>query len=246
MKIDYAIVSSDNNSLYLDFWPYVSYIWKIKFDIEPVLLYIGEDSTNIQEEYGKVIKVNPSKEYPIHIQSLFVRYWYACSVDNKISIISDIDMFPISKKYFTDSIKDIDDSKYIHLNPCINQYGMIPSCYHVARGDIFREVLGIDCSFEDSLNMVEKNDRSKKENCPEYWFSDEIFATNRINNYKNKNIFEFIFRDGGQNGHRIDRGRWKYDVNLFKSDHYWDSHVIRPFKDNKEEIEKLFNLIIRS
>ena len=28
MKIDYVIVSSDDNPMYLDFWPIVSKIWK--------------------------------------------------------------------------------------------------------------------------------------------------------------------------------------------------------------------------
>ena len=35
--------------------------------------------------------------------------------------LSDIDMFPISKDYFIDSIKDIDIEKYIHLNPIVDR-----------------------------------------------------------------------------------------------------------------------------
>ena len=43
MKIKYAIMSSDSNPLYLDFWPIVSKVWKEKFDIEPILYYIDEN-----------------------------------------------------------------------------------------------------------------------------------------------------------------------------------------------------------
>jgi len=36
MKIDKAIMSSDDNPLYLDFWQSVSKVWKLKFDIESI------------------------------------------------------------------------------------------------------------------------------------------------------------------------------------------------------------------
>ncbi len=49
-------MSSDSNSLYLDFWPIVSKIWKKKFNITPILYYIDENhNIEISEEFGKVI-----------------------------------------------------------------------------------------------------------------------------------------------------------------------------------------------
>ena len=39
MKIKYAVVSSNNDPTYLDFWPYVAKAWK-RIGIEPVLLFI--------------------------------------------------------------------------------------------------------------------------------------------------------------------------------------------------------------
>ena len=46
MKINYVLMGSNNNPLYLDFWPIVSKVWKIFFNITPVLGLI----TNEKEE----------------------------------------------------------------------------------------------------------------------------------------------------------------------------------------------------
>lgn len=241
MKIDCAIVSSNNNKLYLDFWPYVSKIWKVKFDIEPILLYVGDDEPDISREYGRVIRVRPSTKYPEYIQSLFVRYWYATTLGDKVGIISDIDMFPISTYYFKDRIKDVEDGKYVHLNPCIGTYGLIPSCYHVARGDTFKSVFCLQDGFEESLAALEKNNRLAGQ---EYWFADEIFATKKIAEHNKQDAFVLMARANGQNGHRIDRSKWKYSESMLSQGYYWDAHMIRPVDKYKLEIEKLMGLII--
>ena len=40
MKIDYVLVGTNDNPLYLDFWPVISKVWKTVFNITPVLGYI--------------------------------------------------------------------------------------------------------------------------------------------------------------------------------------------------------------
>ena len=39
-----VIMSCDDNPYYLDFWPLVSWVWKEKMGIEPVLIHIGENN----------------------------------------------------------------------------------------------------------------------------------------------------------------------------------------------------------
>ena len=242
MKIDYAIMSSDSNDLYLDFWPYVSKIWKLKFNIEPILIYIDNEDKQIDTTYGKVYKIKPIDSFPIYIQNLFVRYWYPITISDKTTIITDIDMLPISQYYFKEQITNIDDDKYVHINPCIKSYGMIPSCYHIAKGKTYKEILDLSNSFELSLNQLNnfKNNRTNKE----FWFTDEMYASEKLNKIKDKKKIVLIERQDGQNGHRIDRENWIYDEKLIKSEYYFDSHCIRPIKMYKKEIDKLVNLIM--
>lgn len=247
MKIDVAIHSSDSNPLYLDFWESVSRAWKTKIGIEPVLIYIDHDYDTkiISEQYGKVIRIKPLGDIPLYVQCQTVRYWYATQLKDKVGIISDIDMYPLSKWYFKTQLLHLTNDKYVHLNPCMDTYGQIPACYHVAQGNTYANVLG-NYSFDEYMNKAidfsKSNDTSYADF--KYWFVDERYSTALINNYSDKSIFEFIKRDGGQNGHRIDRPNWKYDKKLVTDDYYYDSHSIRPFTNNATELNALVDLML--
>jgi hypothetical protein len=250
MKITKAIHSSDSNPMYLDFWPIVSKIWKIKFNIEPVLIYIDENhDIDISEEYGTVIKLKPVKDIPIYLQNLWVRYWYPSQSLEDTWIISDIDMIPISEKYFITNINQIDDNAYVHLNPCIDTYGTLPSCYHVAKGFMFKKILELHDKWEDSIlhlfNLSLGKDPGGHLFGKNHWFADEKYSSEKVLSYKNNNPNEVIFipRVNGQNGFRIDRTDWVYDEKLLEQDYYIDSHSIRPYSLYKTKIDELINLL---
>ena len=248
MKIDKVIHSADNNALYLDFWPLVSKIWKKKFNIEPVLIFIGDKNTKIDETYGTVIKIEPIKEIPIYLQTLWVRYWIPSTESETTWMISDIDMFPISKDYFLKQIKDVEDDKYIHINPCVDEYGTLPSCYHIAKGKKFTEVLELSRDWKTSLEEVYNSNLGSDPGAhlsgKECWFADERYANLKIIKYPKKWDLVFLNRNGGQNGRRVDRSNWNYDPKLIREGWYYDSHSIRPYKKYKKEIDKFVNLIL--
>ena len=250
MKIDKVVHSSDNNPFYLDFWPIVSKIWKQKFKVEPVLVYIGDEDIKIDDTYGTVIKMTPIKNVPIYLQTLWIRYWIPSTEPDKTWMISDIDMLPISEKYFKQQLEEIDDDKYVHLNPCVDEYGTLPSCYHVAKGRKFTEVLELPKSWEESLRMVYDSNLGADpgahlagKNC---WFADERYANLKVIKYPKKWDLVFLERHGGQNGRRVDRGNWSYDPELVVNGWYFDSHCIRPYHQHKQEIDNFVNLILKN
>jgi hypothetical protein len=251
MKIEYSIMSSDSNNLYLDFWEPVSKIWKNKFNITPILYYIDENQTlEINEDYGKVIRLKPIDGIPVYLQCLWVRYWGFSNFLDDVCILSDIDMLPMSKKYFVDNISNIEENKYVHLNPCINSYGMLPSCYHVSKGINFKKILQLHDNWEDSIKHLYSlnigNDPGYHLSGKNHWFADERFSSNKILEYRNSHPDEIILldREGGQNGFRVDRGGWGYEPELVKQDYYYDSHSIRPYSVHKSEINGLIDKIL--
>jgi len=252
MKIEYAIHSSDSNSMYLDFWPIVSKIWKVKFDIAPLLIYIDENhDIDIDDTYGEVIKFKPVKDIPVYLQNLWVRYWYPSQKPDSISILSDIDMLPLSRKYFVDNIAEIPDDFYVHINPCLESYGIIPSCYHIGRGSKYKEVLDLHDNWEDSIkfifNLKNGKDPGGELSGKDCWFADEYYGSKKVmERFHGSGDVVLIPRDGGQNGFRIDRPAWGYDPDLVSQEYYYDCHSIRPYQDHKEEIDKLVDLIIGS
>jgi hypothetical protein len=250
MKIKYSIMSSDSNRIYLDFWPLISKLWKKVFEIEPILYYIDKDhNLDIDETYGKVIKLKPVPDVPIYLQCLWVRYWSFVEYPDDVCVISDIDMLPLSKKYFIDSIENIDESKYVHLNPCIDSYGTLPSCYHVCKGSKFSQILEIDTDFSKSVTSLNNQNIGRDPGFhlagKTQWFADEKYSSDKILKYMQTHPDDIVFlkRDGGQNGHRIDRLRWTYDVDKLTSGGYYDSHSIRPYNQYKNEINKIADLV---
>ncbi len=246
MKIDIAINSSDSNSLYLDFWPSVSRAWKEKLHIDPVLIYIDNDyeTANISEKYGEVIRIKPIPTIPIYVQCQVVRYWYATQLGEKVGVISDIDMYPLSNFYFNTQIQSIPNDRYVHLNPCMATYGNVPACYNVAAGNTYSKVLG-NTDFVTYITQALRfaSGPGSRHEDKLHWFVDEKYSTMRIYKHHDQSIFNFIPRDGGQNGHRIDRINWNYDKKLITHGYYYDAHSIRPFSQHADELNEIVDLI---
>lgn len=249
MKPDLVIHSSDANPFYLDFWPLVSKVWKLRFAIEPILVFIGGDDVVISEEYGRVIRLKPIPDVPIYLQCQWVRFWIPSQFPDKVCLLSDIDMFPISRRYFIDQLANIPDSKYVHLNP---NHQFIPVCYHVAKGSLFTHVLGLDadwgrsiralysrnlghdCSTQDPSNPILKGKIQ--------WGADEEYTTTKLRAYSDPSIFVFLTRTH----RRLDRSYWNWTPREIEEDCYADAHSIRPYSVYSRDVMDLVNTLIGS
>lgn len=241
--------------MYLDFWPLVSKVWTQRFGIRPLLVYIDEDhSIPIDTTYGSVIKMKPVPNIPVYLQCQWVRFWITTQFPDKICMTSDIDMLPISKSYFIDTIASLPDDFYVHLNANV-QYGdqplYLPVCYHVAKGSFFRDLFSLHTSWEESARMIatlpiEQNDYNKT---IEYladkpqWGIDELYTTTCVVNYPEKSRIRLVNRTH----FRIDRSDWVWSEHLINMDAYADSHSLRPYGDpeHRPKIDALVNVLLR-
>ena len=249
MKPDIVIHSSDANPFYLDFWPLVSKVWKLRFQVEPLLVFIGDEDVSIDETYGKVIRMKPIPDVPLYLQCQWVRFWIPLQFPDKICLISDIDMFPISRSYFLDQIRSVPDTKYVHLNP---NHQFIPVCYHVAKGSMFKEVLQIHDDWEVSmrhlhgLNMGHDCTKDAPDNPilvgKLQWGAEEEYVTQQMKRYPHKELFVFLNRTHS----RIDRSRWVWSIENIKRDMYADAHSIRPYSQYKKEVDQLVDALINT
>ena len=233
MKIKYAIMGSNMNPLYYDFWPIISKTWKEVFDITPVLGLICDE-----DEYGLIKKFKSIEGIDDGLQSQIVRF-YLPSILDGISVTSDIDMVPLSKKYFIDNIKTFDENKFYVMtsdNPeCLrnHEYQM---CYNIAKPQIFKNVLNIEDSWVDFVNKLKDLGFG--------WTTDQRYLYDMVNAYKNKE--DIILLNRGFSGfadNRIDRAIWHYDPQAVVQGYYIDSHLLRPYQQYKTEIDKLINLL---
>jgi hypothetical protein len=115
LKITHVIFSTSER--FSVFWNLQAQIWKKHFGIEPICLLVGDRSkTNLSEEFGTVIEVPIVPDYPHLIQITWSKFFYASKATESTTLIGDIDLYPLSKHWFTDNIKDVPDDHYVHLD----------------------------------------------------------------------------------------------------------------------------------
>ena len=252
MKAQKVIHGSTCHPFYLDFWPIVSKIWKVKFDIHPVLVLIQDDpSVTASEEYGTVIYQKPIEGVPLNIQAQCCRYFFPRTEPNTTWMTSDIDMLPISKSYFIDNIASIPDDKFINLNA--HTIAANPACYNVAKGNTFIEVLKLADTFEDFLKQTEwwrrgEQHRPDQNLVCSNWCTDEQYSNEMIRTYYDTvDNTKFInpTRPGGYCARRVDRIAWNnWRPEQVIDEYLLDAHSIRPYADNKQQIDRLVRLIL--
>lgn len=87
MKITHALVSSDANPFYLDFWPVVSRVWMTRFGIRPVLCYVAKaGDQEPSHEFGDVVRLRPLADIPLHLQAQWARFFQARKFQDETSL----------------------------------------------------------------------------------------------------------------------------------------------------------------
>lgn len=169
---------------------------------------------------------------PTAIIALWARYFFASLISSPgdVSIISDVDMFPLSADYFVNQLLFVPDDAYVHLHANVPAYGRVPSCYHVASAENFRVVLGLEKgSWTESMLKVWA---SRKQ--ADGWFCDEDFASARMRESHRK----FYLPPRRHQFDRIDRDL-NYDAEMLSLGAYYDLHAPRPYHEHATKIQSI-------
>jgi hypothetical protein len=239
MKIDYVIVSTDDNSLYSEFWEPVKKLWFNLVGIKPLLVKISDNNDVV--EYDDCVIHNFKKIDGINtgFQSQIARMYVTKFYQNSVCLTSDIDMLPLCKNYFVNDIEDIDNDNLVIFSSDAYQ-GVVryPICYNAAKGKVFNDIMKFEDTFEEYC--IKLNDMGLG------WDTDELYFGKMVNLYENQSIITKLNRgwEYGRAKKRIDRVYWTYDENELKSQNYVDSHSLRPYSRYKNEIDKLINFLI--
>lgn len=238
MKIDYAILSTNEKPLYKDFWPVVKPVWVDYIKIKPILIIISDVDEVVDHGDYIIFKINQIKGVDTGLQSQIARMWITKFYPNEVCLISDIDMLPMNEDYFKKNIEDIDDNSLVIYSSDAypEQKKRFPMCYNAAKGTTFSEILGLNefDTFEIFCRELVKRG--------EGWNTDELFFGEKIYSYYNQNKIVKLKRgwDSGIANLRLDRIRWHHEpYDSKKVKEYIDSHLLRPYSTYKIKIDKL-------
>jgi len=172
MKIDIVTFSCDSTPIYSDFWNPISKFWRTKFGIHPVLLYCGNNHIDLSEEYGTVHRVPSVNGVADYHSATWGRFWITKKYPDAVCLTGDIDMIPLSKRFFLDGVEQFTEDSYIHLNSgwyygndttaWKKEFNIISAYYHLATGKMFQDVYGFEDNFADEMRKFESGDYNGK------------------------------------------------------------------------------------
>ena len=238
MKINYAIVASDNNPMYLDFWPIVRDLWINLIKIKPILVLISDKDKVTDNDDHIIHEIKKVDNISTAFQSQICRMYVTKYYPHFVCITSDIDMLPLSYRYFNEIANSYNDDNIVILSSdAYHNIDRYPLCYNVAKGSTFNDILNLDCSFLEYCERLSSRDQG--------WDTDELYFGECIRLFNKERI---VFLDRiwlyGIASKRIDRAYYcGYDINMLKSGDYIDCHSLRPYSQYKHEIDKLISNI---
>ncbi len=239
MKIDRVIISTTDHKKYIDFLPIVSKAWKT-MGIKPTLVYTGK----------KQIKFDPSIEtlnfsYK-NINPIFVaqniRLLVPSLYPNEVCILSDIDIMPLSKKYFFESIKKINPDNFVIYRPDACPPDMLALCFNASLGSTWGEIFEVTSvkDIDDLIKSWYPNDYVPfKKN----WYFDQLKLREKVSLF-NKNYPDrvTVLNDEITKFNRLNRDTLRNDMNKFINlgEYFTDFHMPRPYSLYKRQINKVY------
>lgn len=254
MKIDFVLTAGNINSHYTKLYPLISKIWKKRFNLDCYLILVAKEIPDYLEEFKKfIILWEPIKDINNIFVAQVIRILYPALFKNKNILITDLDILPVSKKYFIDSIKDIEDNKFVSYTDRYFKQKMVAICYNVAKSEIWSDIFGIYTEDDITKFLIENynNEYTGRKNCPG-WYTDQLKLFEYLNKWKYK-VNYLILKDKNLNFKRLKNRQVnkEYIVKNFKKvldelDLYTDIHAIKPYSKTGSYLRKITEKLINN
>ncbi len=240
LELDRVILSTNNNPLYIEFWPIVAPIWQA-MGLRPTLALIATEDCPIDTSIGDVIRFDPIPGVTEALQAQAIRLLLPILYPNEGCLLSDIDMIPISKSYFIDNAKECPDDAMLIYRDKADEYhfGKFPMCYVAAKGRVYGEVFGIHSAEEIRQELLEWSELGYG------WNTDEIILSSHALFWEESRGGHLI-RLGHTVSGRLDRSTWFSDLHDLRITDYIDCHSPRPYTQYKPILDLLISEIYHS
>ena len=247
IKLAFAVLASDLNPDYLDFYPLVQSAWKDLMGIEPRLVLIAEEIPAALRPFENTIHLFPPLP-GIHtaFQAQCIRLLYpallAGETDDAV-VISDIDLLPVSPQYMKQPIANRSATDFIvYRSNILRRQRQISIMYNAAAPSTWSEIFD---GVRDDSDIAETLCRWWSEAGGDYqgigkgngWSTDQVKLFEHVQRWETVDgkgrLARLTDRDTGFR--RFDRGmpqkfqkRLRRRLSLLRAGHYSDYHMMRP------------------
>jgi len=251
MKIDICLLACDDNEKYYSFFPYVKSFWEKKLGIKCLLIFIGNILPDILKPYeDNIIVYKPINNLHTAFIAQNIRLLYPALLDcSEGVIIADIDIIPLSQKYFINKIESYPNESFINYTyeeKCdqIKEYYM---CYNVAPPKIWGKIFGINKL--DDIEILLKDwylkieyiyDDKFRSKCKGF-HNDQLMLYKYLNTFKKEINLVFLQRNTRRlhaDGRKrfINKNKIKNETN---NDIWDDFHIPKNFY--KDDLHSIIN-----
>ncbi len=270
MKLDCVVTACNKNPLYMGFIPIFIKTWnKLYPFVDVKIVFISDNIPNEYKEYEKnLILFKPLLNISTAFISQYIRLLYPAILDyNNGIMITDMDMLPMNRTYYTKNIYEFSNDKFIYLrNVLLTNKQQIATCYNVAINKIWSEIFGINSI--DDINIRLKEVYSGINYADVHggsgWSTDQVDLYNYVMAWNQKTNNFISLQDNNTGFSRLDRGiltignetglrftirgaisllRSLDRKNKIKRGFFSDYHCCRPHHKYENINNKIYNLL---
>lgn len=254
MKLDCVLTSVNEKEMYIDFIPFFVKAWKILYpsvDVK-IILIANEIPKKFIDYKNNIILFTPIKNVLTGFTSQFIRLLYPGILKfNNGILITDIDIIPMNKYYFTRHIHKYDNNKFIYYreNVCFD-IQQISICYNVALAKTWSDIFKINSidDIKNRLTEIFKNYNVMDGIGNKGWGIDQVKLYQRVFEW-NKKTNNFVFlKEKETKFKRLNRNSFHFNElnrlkDKIKNGKYTDYHCYRPMNKYKKINEKILSFL---
>ena len=238
MKLGTIVTSTDTNPLYMDFIPSFIKSWSLLVpEADIVIVLVAISIPEQLKEYSKHIVLFPPI-VGIHtaFQAQCIRLLYPRQVTRDEGVlITDMDMLPMNRRYYVNSIETIPDDHFIvYRDVCLPEE--ISMCYNIASPSTWTSMFGTK-SVQNLLQEWHAETGYDGIHGGKGWGTDQHILVTMFNAWNGPKT---VLNDTVTQFSRLDRG-WPLQFqdkqglrNKIQSGTYADYHCLRPYQQHKE------------
>lgn len=147
LRLTHVLLACDLNPRYLEYWDLARRAWELVAGLEPVLVLVAEaDEAPTELRRDERVRLFPPVP-GLHraFQAQCIRLLYPALLDvSGAVLISDMDLMPMSARYFHGPLAGLDASFFVSYRDVLLPRGEVAVCYNAAAPATWRDVFEVD------------------------------------------------------------------------------------------------------
>lgn len=251
MKIGTILTATNNNIRYYNCVPLFVKAWQLilpEADIK--IIYIGNELPSVLEPYmDYIIMFEPIDGMYTAFQAQCIRLLYPRLISRQEGVlITDMDMIPLNKSYYVDSISDIDDTYFVAYRDKLYP-SEIFICYNVALPSVWAALFGGTHNIRDILKSWYKTIIYEDGHNKSGWSTDQAMLVKYYDEYNGP---KKMLTDTYTKYMRLDRALIidlldKYDstiIEIISKKIFSDYHLMLPYNCGSHLADHINNSVL--